>query len=100
MMPKLAELSDATGLLKFTWFSTLKNSKRNSRDLHESDLPDGRYRMRRIATCTSTCFSCAKGEMEVMLDGNWTRLGPGSCAYMASNDPLGAIFRYAGSPCV
>jgi len=24
--------------------------------------------------------------MEVMLDGKWTRLGPGSCAYMASND--------------
>jgi quercetin dioxygenase-like cupin family protein len=55
-------------------------------DLHESDLPPGAIPHPPHRHIHEELLFVREGEMELMLDGNWTRLGPGSCAYMASND--------------
>lgn len=55
-------------------------------DLHESDLPPGAIPHPPHRHMHEELLLVRQGEMEVMLDGKWTRLGPGSCAYMASND--------------
>ena len=69
-------------------------------DLHESDLPAGAIPHEPHRHIHEELLFVREGEMEVMLDGRWTRLGPGSCAYMASNDLHGyrnsskAVARY------
>jgi mannose-6-phosphate isomerase-like protein (cupin superfamily) len=55
-------------------------------DLHESDLPAGASPHAPHRHVHEEFLFVREGEMEVMLDGKWTRLGPGSCAYLASND--------------
>ena len=55
-------------------------------DLHESDLPPGGIPHPPHRHVHEELLFVREGEMEVMLDGKWTRLAPGSCAYMASND--------------
>jgi quercetin dioxygenase-like cupin family protein len=55
-------------------------------DLHESDLPPGAIPHEPHRHVHEELLFVRDGEMDVMLDGKWTRLGPGSCAYMASND--------------
>jgi mannose-6-phosphate isomerase-like protein (cupin superfamily) len=58
-------------------------------DLHESDLLPRAIPHAPHRHVHEELLFVREGEMEVMLDGKWTRLGPGSCAYMASNDVHG-----------
>jgi mannose-6-phosphate isomerase-like protein (cupin superfamily) len=55
-------------------------------DLHESDLPGGGPPHPPHRHVHEELLLVREGELEVVLNGQWTRLGPGSCAYMASND--------------
>jgi mannose-6-phosphate isomerase-like protein (cupin superfamily) len=55
-------------------------------DLHESELPGGGVPHPPHQHVHEELLFLREGEMEVLIGGQWTRLGPGSCAYMASND--------------
>ena len=55
-------------------------------DLHESDLPGGGVPHPPHQHVHEELLFVREGELEVLIDGKWTRLAPGSCAYMASND--------------
>ena len=55
-------------------------------DLHESELPGGMAPHPPHRHLHEELLFVREGEMEVTLNGHTTRLGPGSCAYMASND--------------
>ena len=54
-------------------------------DLHESKLPSGAIPHPPHRHAHEELLLVREGEIEA-LDGNSTRIGPGSCAYMASND--------------
>lgn len=56
-------------------------------DLHESELPGGGEPHHRHVH--EELLLVREGEIEVSIEGKWTRLPAGSCAYMASNDPHG-----------
>jgi len=55
-------------------------------DLHESELPPGNVPHAPHRHVHEELLFIREGEMEVTINGKATRLGPGSCAYMASND--------------
>jgi len=55
-------------------------------DLHESELPGGMAPHAPHKHVHEEMLFIREGEMEVMINGQSTRLGPGSCAYLASND--------------
>jgi len=55
-------------------------------DLHESELPAGGVPHPPHRHVHEELLFVREGEMEVMIDGQWIRLPPGSCAYLASND--------------
>lgn len=55
-------------------------------DLHESELPGGMAPHPPHRHVHEELLFVREGEMEVMINDQTTRLGPGSCAYMASND--------------
>jgi len=55
-------------------------------DLHESELPAGTAPHPPHKHVHEELLFVREGEMEVTIDGRTTRLGPGSCAYLASND--------------
>ena len=55
-------------------------------DLHESELPGGVAPHPPHKHVDEELLFVREGEMEVTVKGRATRLGPGSCAYMASND--------------
>ena len=55
-------------------------------DLHESELPGGIAPHPPHRHVHEELLFVREGEMEVTVNGRTTRLGPGSCAYMASND--------------
>ena len=54
-------------------------------DLHESELPGGTAPHPHRHVHEEMLF-IREGQMEVTVNGQSTLLGPGSCAYMASND--------------
>jgi mannose-6-phosphate isomerase-like protein (cupin superfamily) len=55
-------------------------------DLHESELPGGMAPHPPHRHVHEELLFIREGEMEVTVNGEMTRLGPGSCAYLASND--------------
>jgi mannose-6-phosphate isomerase-like protein (cupin superfamily) len=55
-------------------------------DLHESELPGGMAPHPPHKHVHEELLFVREGEMEIMINGHATRLGPGSCAYIASND--------------
>ena len=55
-------------------------------DLHESELPGGMAPHPPHRHVHEELLFIREGEMEVTVNGQTTRLGPGSCAYLASND--------------
>ena len=55
-------------------------------DLHESELPGGTAPHRPHRHVHEEMLFIREGQMEVTINGQSTILGPGSCAYMASND--------------
>lgn len=55
-------------------------------DLHESELPGGGVPHAPHRHVHEELLFIREGELEVTVNGQVTRLGPGSCAYMASND--------------
>lgn len=55
-------------------------------DLHESELPAGSVPHAPHRHVHEELLFIREGEMEVTINGQATRLGTGSCAYMASND--------------
>jgi mannose-6-phosphate isomerase-like protein (cupin superfamily) len=55
-------------------------------DLHESELPGGVAPHPPHQHVHEELLFVREGEMEVTINGKATRLGPGSCAYVASND--------------
>jgi mannose-6-phosphate isomerase-like protein (cupin superfamily) len=55
-------------------------------DLHESELPGGGVPHPPHRHVHEELLFVREGELEVSLDGQWTKLPAGSCAYMASND--------------
>jgi mannose-6-phosphate isomerase-like protein (cupin superfamily) len=75
-----------SGAIKLYQILTGKTHTGYKLDLHESDLPPGAIPHPPHRHIHEELLFVREGEMEVMLDGKWTRLGPGSCAYMASND--------------
>jgi mannose-6-phosphate isomerase-like protein (cupin superfamily) len=64
-------------------------------DLHESDLPGGGVPHPPHRHVHEELLFVREGELEVVINGQWTRLAPGSCAYMASNDLH--VYRNPGS---
>jgi quercetin dioxygenase-like cupin family protein len=64
-------------------------------DLHESELPGGGVPHPPHRHVHGELLFVREGELEVVINGRWTRLAPGSCAYMASNDLHG--YRNPGS---
>lgn len=55
-------------------------------DLHESELPGGVAPHPPHEHVHEELIFVREGEVEVTINGKATRLGPGSCAYLASND--------------
>ena len=55
-------------------------------DLHESELPGGTAPHPPHRHVHEEMLFIREGQMEVTVNGQSTLLGPGSCAYMASND--------------
>ena len=55
-------------------------------DLHESELPGGVAPHPPHRHVHEELLFVREGEMEVTMNGRTTRLGPGSCTYIASND--------------
>ena len=55
-------------------------------DLHESELPGGAAPHPPHRHVHEEMLFIREGQMEVTINGQSTLLGPGSCAYMASND--------------
>jgi mannose-6-phosphate isomerase-like protein (cupin superfamily) len=55
-------------------------------DLHESELPGGGVPHPPHRHVHEELLFIREGELEVTVNGQATRLGPGSCAYLASND--------------
>ena len=55
-------------------------------DLHESELPGGMAPHPPHRHVHEELLFVREGEMEVTINGRTARLGPGSCAYLASND--------------
>ena len=55
-------------------------------DLHESELPGVVAPHPPHQHVHEELLFVREGEMEVTINGKTTRLGPGSCAYMASHD--------------
>src|SRR5215831_3025710 len=55
-------------------------------DLHESELPGGTAPHPPHRHVHEEMLFIREGQMEVTINGQSTLLGPGSCAYMASND--------------
>jgi mannose-6-phosphate isomerase-like protein (cupin superfamily) len=55
-------------------------------DLHESELPGGIAPHPPHRHVHEEMLFIREGQMEVTVNGQSTLLGPGSCAYMASND--------------
>src|SRR5690242_8521674 len=55
-------------------------------DLHESELPGGGVPHPPHSHVHEELLFIREGVLEVMLNGQWTRLTTGGCAYMASND--------------
>jgi mannose-6-phosphate isomerase-like protein (cupin superfamily) len=64
-------------------------------DLHESELPGGMAPHAPHRHVHEELLFVREGEMEVTVNGQATRLGPGSCAYIASNDLHG--YRNSGT---
>jgi mannose-6-phosphate isomerase-like protein (cupin superfamily) len=64
-------------------------------DLHESELPGGGVPHPPHRHVHEELLFVREGEMEVSLNGQWTKLPAGSCAYLASNDLHG--YRNAGT---
>ena len=64
-------------------------------DLHESELPGGVAPHPPHQHVHEELLFVREGEMEVTINGTATRLGPGSCAYLASNDLHG--YRNSGT---
>jgi mannose-6-phosphate isomerase-like protein (cupin superfamily) len=55
-------------------------------DLHESELPGGGVPHPPHRHLHEELLFVREGELEVVINGQWTRLPAGSCAYLASND--------------
>ena len=55
-------------------------------DLHESELPGGAAPHPPHKHVHEELLFIREGQMEVIINGQSTLLGPGSCAYIASND--------------
>jgi quercetin dioxygenase-like cupin family protein len=55
-------------------------------DLHESELPGGGVPHPPHRHVHEELLFVREGEMEVSINGQWTKLPAGSCAYLASND--------------
>jgi mannose-6-phosphate isomerase-like protein (cupin superfamily) len=55
-------------------------------DLHESELPGGMAPHPPHKHVHEEMLFIREGKMEVTINGQSTTLGPGSCAYLASND--------------
>ena len=55
-------------------------------DLHESELVGGAAPHPPHRHVHEELLFVREGELEVVMNGQSTRLGPGSCAFMASND--------------
>ncbi len=55
-------------------------------DLHESELPGGAAPHPPHKHVHEEMLFIREGKMEVTINGQATLLGPGSCAYIASND--------------
>ena len=55
-------------------------------DLHESELPGGGVPHPPHRHVHEELLFVREGELEVSINGQWTKLPAGSCAYMASND--------------
>src|SRR5437868_5358170 len=55
-------------------------------DLHESELPGGGVPHPPHTHVHEELLFVREGDLEVVINGQSTRLGPGSCAYLASND--------------
>src|SRR5215831_19101263 len=55
-------------------------------DLHESELPGGVAPHAPHKHVHEEMLFMREGQMEVSINGQITLLGPGGCAYMASND--------------
>jgi quercetin dioxygenase-like cupin family protein len=64
-------------------------------DLHESELPAGASPHPPHKHGHEELLFIREGEVEVSINGQTTRLGPGSCAFMASNDLHG--YRNSGN---
>ena len=64
-------------------------------DLHESELPAGRAPHPPHHHVHEEMLIVREGELEVMVAGKTTHLGPGSVAYIASNQEHG--WRNAGT---
>jgi mannose-6-phosphate isomerase-like protein (cupin superfamily) len=64
-------------------------------DLHESELPVGGVPHAPHRHVHEEMLFVREGELEVTINGVATKCGPGSCAYMASNDLHG--YRNSGS---
>lgn len=64
-------------------------------DLHESELAGGLAPHPPHKHAHEELLFVRDGEMEVTINGRSTRLGPGSCAYIASNDLHG--YRNSGA---
>lgn|SRR5678815_2851580 len=64
-------------------------------DLHESELPGGIAPHPPHRHVHEEMLFIREGQVEVTINGQSTLLGPGSCAYMASNDLHG--FRNPGT---
>jgi len=58
-------------------------------DLHESELPGGTAPHPPHRHVHEEMLFIREGQMEVTINGQSTLLGPGSCAYIASNDVHG-----------
>ena len=55
-------------------------------DLHETELAAGATPHQPHRHAHEEMLFVREGEVELILAGGTTRLGPGSCAYLASND--------------
>ncbi len=55
-------------------------------DLHESELPSGDVPHPPHRHVHEELLFVREGEMDVSINGQWTKLPAGSCAYFASND--------------
>lgn len=55
-------------------------------NLHETELRPGGVPHPPHSHAHEEMLFVREGELDLILDGRTTRLGPGSCAYLASND--------------